>query len=156
MSARGMTEPTEELLDEVCSRTAENAFGGKASLISSRFTLDDLILPEEEKQQIREACARIKYRHIVFDRWNFESRLAYGKGLTMLFAGPPGTGKTMAATIVARELGLPAYRVDISQVMSKYIGETEKSLGEIFDAAENAARYSSLMKLTRFSENAAK
>lgn len=74
----------------------------------------------------------------------------------MLFAGPPGTGKTMAATIVARELGLPAYRVDISQVMSKYIGETEKSLGEIFDAAENAARYSSLMKLTRFSENAAK
>lgn len=136
MSARDMTEPTEELLDEVCSRTAENAFGGKASLISSRFTLDDLILPEEEKQQIREACARIKYRHIVFDRWNFESRLAYGKGLTMLFAGPPGTGKTMAATIVARELGLPAYQVDISQVMSKYIGETEKSLGEIFDAAE--------------------
>lgn len=136
MSARGMEKPTEELLDEVCSRTAENAFGGKASLISSRFTLDDLILPQEEKQQIREACARIKYRHIVYDRWNFESRLAYGKGLTMLFAGPPGTGKTMAATIVARELGLPAYRVDISQVMSKYIGETEKSLGEIFSAAE--------------------
>ena len=139
MQARRMTALTEELLDEICSRTAENAFGGKAALISSQFTMDDLILPEEEKQQILEACAQIKFRHIVYDRWNFESRLAYGKGLSILFAGPPGTGKTMAATIVARELGLPVYRVDISQVMSKYIGETEKSLGEIFNAAEKCS-----------------
>lgn len=137
MTAEGLTALSGEMLDEICAETAENAFRGKARLIRSKFTMDDLILPAEEKQLIREACAQIKYRHIVFDRWNFESRLAYGKGLTMLFAGPPGTGKTMAATIVGGELGLPVYRVDISQVMSKYIGETEKSLGEIFDAAEH-------------------
>lgn len=139
MAASGVTELTPEILDEVCAETAENAFGGKATLIRSKFTMDDLILPTEEKKLIREACAQIKFRHIVYDKWNFESRLAYGKGLTMLFAGPPGTGKTMAATIVGSELGLPVYRVDISQVMSKYIGETEKSLGEIFDAAEHCS-----------------
>lgn len=126
------------LFDECCARLTENCMGDKAQRIESKFTLDDLVLPDEEKSQIREACAHIKYRHLVYDKWNFESRLSYGKGLTVLFAGPPGTGKTMAATIMARELGLPAYRVDISRVMSKYIGETEKSLGEIFDIAQQS------------------
>lgn len=139
MKALGMAELSEKLINSACAEVAETAFGGKATLIQSRFTMDDLILPAAEKQQITEALYQIKYRHIVCDRWNFESRLAYGKGLTMLFAGPPGTGKTMAATVVAGELGLPAYRVDISQIMSKYIGETEKSLGEIFDAAEKCS-----------------
>ncbi len=130
--------PEEQLFDECCGRLTENCMGDKAQLIESRFTLDDLVLPENEKQLLREACAHVKYRHVVYNKWNFASRLAYGRGLTVLFAGPPGTGKTMAATIVARELGLPAYRVDISQVMSKYIGETEKSLGEIFDIARQS------------------
>ncbi len=138
MTADGAKEPNEQILSIVCNTLTENSMGAKAKLITGPFTMEDLILPEEEKQQIREALAHIRYRHIVYDQWDFESRLAYGKGLTMLFAGPPGTGKTMAATIVAGELGLPAYRVDISQVMSKYIGETEKSLGEIFDAAERS------------------
>lgn len=131
-------EQNERLFDECCGRLTENCMGDKAQLIESKFTLDDLVLPEEEKQLLREACAHVKYRHVVYNKWNFGSRLAYGRGLTVLFAGPPGTGKTMAATIVARELGLPAYRVDISQVMSKYIGETEKSLGEIFDIAQQS------------------
>lgn len=136
--------PDEKLIDQCCreqtidSLSSGSAMGDKAQLIESHFTLDDLILPEEEKQQIREACNHIKFRHIVYDKWNFDSKLSYGKGLVILFAGPPGTGKTMAATIVARELGLAAYRVDISKIMSKYIGETEKSLGEIFDCAERS------------------
>ncbi|MGN0597955.1 MAG: ATP-binding protein, partial [Ruminiclostridium sp.] len=128
----------ESLFDLCCGRLTESCMGDKAQLIESKFTLDDLVLPENEKQLLREACAHVKYRHVVYDKWNFGSRLAYGKGLTLLFAGPPGTGKTMAATIIAGELGLPAYRVDISQVMSKYIGETEKSLGEIFDVAQQS------------------
>ena len=139
MKALDLSELSERLINSACAEVAESAFGGKATRIESRFTMDDLILPAAEKQQINEALYQIKYRHIVCDKWNFESRLAYGKGLTMLFAGPPGTGKTMAATVVAGELGLPAYRVDISQIMSKYIGETEKSLGEIFDAAEKCS-----------------
>ncbi len=126
----------EELLNESVRSLTDKTLCGKAELIESQFTLDDLIIPEEEKEQIREACGHIKYRDTVYDKWNFESKLSYGKGLSVLFAGPPGTGKTMAATIMARELGLNAYRVDISKVMSKYIGETEKSLGEIFDAAQ--------------------
>lgn len=127
---------TEGHIDEGCRMLTDKRLCGKAERIESCFTLDDLIIPEAEKRQITEACGHIKYRHIVLDRWNFGSKLAYGKSLVMMFEGPPGTGKTMAATIVARELGMPAYRVDISKVMSKYIGETEKSLGEIFDAAE--------------------
>ncbi len=130
--------PEERLFEDCCGGFTENRMGDKARLIESRFTFDDLVLPENELQLLREACDHVKYRHIVYNRWNFGSLLAYGRGLTVLFAGPPGTGKTMAATIVAGELGLPAYRVDISKVMSKYIGETEKSLGEIFDIAQQS------------------
>ncbi len=127
---------TERHIDEGCRMLTDKRLSGKAERIESSFTLDDLIIPEAEKRQILEACGHIKYRHIVLDKWNFSGKLAYGKSLVMMFEGPSGTGKTMAATIVARELGMSAYRVDISKVMSKYIGETEKSLGEIFDAAE--------------------
>ncbi|MGL4791078.1 MAG: ATP-binding protein, partial [Anaerotignaceae bacterium] len=73
---------------------------------------------------------------IVYDKWDFESILPYGSGLSMLFEGPSGTGKTMAAQIIAGELGLELYKVDISQVISKYIGETEKNLNEIFTEAQ--------------------
>ncbi len=126
----------EQFLNESCRALSDKTLCGKAELIESRFTFDDLIIPEEEKEQLREACGHIKYRDTVYDIWNFESKLSYGKGLSVLFAGPPGTGKTMVAAIMAKELGLSAYRVDISKVMSKYIGETEKSLGEIFDTAQ--------------------
>lgn len=80
----------------------------------------------------------MRYKHVVYDQWGFESRLAYGKGVSMLFAGPPGTGKTMAAQVVANDLGIEMYKVDLSQVVSKYIGETEKNLNQVFNEAKKS------------------
>lgn len=110
----------------------------KAILIRPAYRWDDLILAESEKEMILSACDQIKYRHIVYDEWGMDSRIVYGKGLSMLFAGPPGTGKTMAAQVVANELGLELYKADLSQVVSKYIGETEKNLSDLFSEAKKS------------------
>ncbi|WP_051251229.1 AAA family ATPase [Paenibacillus harenae] len=99
---------------------------------------EDLVLPVEPMELLKDACSRYKYSETVFHRWGFGSKLPYGRGLSMLFAGPPGTGKTMAAEVVAGELGLELYRIDLSRVVSKYIGETEKNLRELFAEAENS------------------
>jgi SpoVK/Ycf46/Vps4 family AAA+-type ATPase len=80
----------------------------------------------------------MKYRHIVLGTWGFDRKLSMGKGLNALFAGPSGTGKTMAAEVIARDLGLDLYKIDLSTVMSKYVGETEKNLERIFAAAEHS------------------
>jgi len=99
---------------------------------------DDLILPEEPLELLKDACSRHKHSETVFNRWGFGHKLPYGRGLSMLFAGPPGTGKTMAAEVVAGEMGLELYRIDLSRVVSKYIGETEKNLRELFAEAESS------------------
>lgn len=110
-----------------------------ATLIYAKHTWDQLILADEQKHMLRDACNQIKYKHIVYDEWGFEKRLAYGRGVSMLFAGPPGTGKTMAAQVVASELGIEIYKVDLSQIVSKYIGETEKNLNELFAEAKKTS-----------------
>jgi SpoVK/Ycf46/Vps4 family AAA+-type ATPase len=102
------------------------------------YKWDDIILPMRSKQQLHEVCASVKYRHIVFSIWEFERKLALGKGVNVLFSGPSGTGKTMAASIVAKELGRDLYKIDLSNVVSKYIGETEKNLSRIFHEAETS------------------
>jgi SpoVK/Ycf46/Vps4 family AAA+-type ATPase len=93
----------------------------------------DLILPVEESAQLRELAARHRWRDTVYDRWRFSPLPS--TGVVALFAGPSGTGKTLAAEVVAGELGLDLYKVDLSAVVSKYIGETEKNLERIFGAA---------------------
>ncbi|MBD2867596.1 AAA family ATPase [Paenibacillus arenilitoris] len=98
----------------------------------------DLVLPDEPLELLKDACSRHKHNETVLHRWGFGRKLPYGRGLSMLFAGPPGTGKTMAAEVVAGELGLELYRIDLSRVVSKYIGETEKNLRELFAEAENS------------------
>lgn len=135
----GKQHADETLIAESCRALCEKSLVGKAELIESNFSMDDLILPKEEKRLLMEACAHIRHRATVFDKWNFGSRLDYGKGLSMLFEGPPGTGKTMAAAVIARELGMPIYKADISKIVSKYIGETEKSLSEIFEQAHRTS-----------------
>jgi SpoVK/Ycf46/Vps4 family AAA+-type ATPase len=100
------------------------------------YTWNDIVLPARAMQQLHEVCASVKYRHIVFSQWGFERKLALGKGLNVLFSGPSGTGKTMAASIVAHELGRDLYKIDLSYVVSKYIGETEKNLSRIFREAQ--------------------
>jgi SpoVK/Ycf46/Vps4 family AAA+-type ATPase len=97
---------------------------------------DDLVLPEREKQVLRDAAKHIHQRTKVYEHWGFGGKSKRGLGISALFAGASGTGKTMAAEVLARELRLDLYRIDLSAVVSKYIGETEKNLGRVFDAAE--------------------
>jgi len=100
-------------------------------------TWDDLILPEPEKKLLRQIMDQVGQRHQVYERWGFNRRMSRGLGINALFAGESGTGKTLAAEVIAHELKLNLYRIDLSQVVSKYIGETEKNLRKLFDAAED-------------------
>lgn len=125
-----------EELYKACYLQVQNKLGHKTTRIDPRYHWDDLILPPEPKEQLKNACNQMKYRHIVYEDWGFEKKLSYGKGLSMLLSGPPGTGKTMSAQVVAREMHLELYKIDLSQIISKYIGETEKNLNEIFREAE--------------------
>ena len=98
---------------------------------------DDIELPERERAQLAEIAAQVRNRTAVYDDWEFRARLSRGLGISVLFAGDSGTGKTMAAEALAHELGLLLYRIDLSGVVSKFIGETEKNLRRLFDAAED-------------------
>jgi len=109
-----------------------------ACKIEPIYTWDDIVLPDDTLAQLHEICQRVARRHHVLGEWGFDRKLSLGKGVTALFAGPSGTGKTMSAEIIAGELQLDLYKIDLSGVVSKYIGETEKNLDRIFAAAENA------------------
>ncbi|MFO7684163.1 MAG: AAA family ATPase [Chloroflexota bacterium] len=109
-----------------------------AQKITPLYTWSDIVLPDETATQLHEICRRVACRYQVLYEWGFDAKLSLGKGTNALFSGPSGTGKTMAAEIIARELGLDLYKIDLSGVVSKYIGETEKNLNRIFRAAENA------------------
>lgn len=98
----------------------------------------DIVLPDDSIAQLWEICQRVAHRHKVLDEWGFNRKLSLGKGISALFAGPSGTGKTTAAEIIANQLGLDLYKIDLSAVVSKYIGETEKNLERVFTAAETA------------------
>ncbi|MBS0157878.1 MAG: AAA family ATPase [Nitrospira sp.] len=101
-------------------------------------TWDDIVLPADTLTQLRELCQRVGQRRRVLGEWGFDKKLSLGKGVNALFAGSSGTGKTMAAEVIANELGLDLYKIDLSGVVSKYIGETEKNLDRIFSAVEQA------------------
>jgi SpoVK/Ycf46/Vps4 family AAA+-type ATPase len=94
------------------------------------------VLPEMQKQTLRQLAAQSRQRMTVYETWGFAAKGRRGLGLSALFSGPSGTGKTLAAEVVAGELNLDLYRIDLSSVVSKYIGETEKNLKQVFDAAE--------------------
>jgi len=123
-------------LAEACRRHADRSFGGLARKVAARPAWDDLVLPPDRVLRLRELCDHARHRATVLERWGFDRKLPNGKGLAMLFTGAPGTGKTLAASVIARELGLELYQVDLASVVSKWLGETEKHLGRIFDEAE--------------------
>jgi SpoVK/Ycf46/Vps4 family AAA+-type ATPase len=127
-----------ELVDvQAAARTiATPPLEGLARHIEPRYGWDDIVLPPDGLAQLREMCARAKHQMTVLERWGYGRKHARRRGTTALFAGQPGTGKTMAAEIVAGSLGLDLYRIDLSAVVSKYIGETEKNLERIFRAAD--------------------
>ena len=120
-------------------RQPEHALGRLAALVTPSFALDDLVLTEKVQAQLAELVAHVALQHVVLDEWGFRSRMPRGQGVAALFAGPPGTGKTMAAEAIANELRQDLYRIDLSAVVSKYVGETEKNLAVAFEEAERAS-----------------
>jgi SpoVK/Ycf46/Vps4 family AAA+-type ATPase len=109
-----------------------------AKKITPRHSWADMVLPNDQIAQLHEMCDQMSFRPIVLGEWGFDRKLSLGKGLNALFAGPSGTGKTMAAEVIAGDLGLDLYKIDLSTVTSKYVGETEKNLERIFLAARNS------------------
>jgi SpoVK/Ycf46/Vps4 family AAA+-type ATPase len=124
----------DEVFDAARSQSTHN-LGTLARKMEPHYAWEDIVLPADQLQQLREICNQVTHRELVFGRWGFDRKLSLGKGLNVLFSGPPGTGKTMAAEVVAKELRLDLFKIDLSQVVSKYIGETEKNLNRIFSEA---------------------
>lgn len=125
-------------ISRACRYQSGQRLKGLTVHIRPMYQWEDIVLPESRKIMLREITNQVKHKYRVFTEWGFDNKLAYGKGLSALFSGSPGTGKTMAAQIIANELGLDIYKIDISSVVSKYIGETEKNLSRIFQEAENS------------------
>lgn len=126
----------EPLLWEACRAQARRQLESLAQCLEPVAGWDDLILPALQKQTLREIAMHVRQRIRVYETWGFAARSARGLGISALFAGASGTGKTMTAEVLAHELRLDLYHIDLSQVVSKYIGETEKNLRRVFDAAE--------------------
>ncbi|HJQ82468.1 MAG TPA: ATP-binding protein [Candidatus Binatia bacterium] len=129
--------PTSADLFAAARALSSRDLGALARKIRPNYRWDDIVLPADQLAQLREICAQARYRHVVFGDWGFGRKLSLGKGLNVLFSGPPGTGKTMAAEVIASELGLELFKIDLSQVVSKYIGETEKNLSAVFAEARS-------------------
>jgi len=109
-----------------------------ADVVETTVEWDDIVLREDIVDRIIELLSVVQYEKVVMDQWGFSQRFSYGRGLSALFSGPPGTGKTMIAGLIAKELGLELFRVDLSRIVSKWVGETEKNLATAFDEAKNA------------------
>ncbi len=143
-TARWQSAKTEKTLPSflhLCSAARAQSGHDLASLaqkIVPKYTWDDIILHSYQLIQLQEICKEAEYRNLVHQKWGFAEKLSLGKGLNVLFSGSSGTGKTMAAEVIAHQLQLDLYKIDLSQIVSKYIGETEKNLNRIFTAATNA------------------
>jgi AAA+ superfamily predicted ATPase len=125
-------------VDRSCRTHRVPDLGGLAQKIEPVHTWQDLVLPSDQMDRLRDICNQVLHRAAVYGTWGFGRKLSLGKGLHALFSGPPGTGKTMAAEVLANELRIDLYKIDLSQVVSKYIGETEKNLHHIFREAQRA------------------
>ena len=123
---------------DACRGHARSRLDELAQRIEPASSWDDLVLPLRQRELLADVIGQVRQRQQVYERWGFGRGATRGLGITALFAGPSGTGKTMAAEVLAGELRLDLYRIDLSQVVSKYIGETEKNLRRVFDAAEGS------------------
>ncbi|HEX3559759.1 MAG TPA: ATP-binding protein [Pyrinomonadaceae bacterium] len=127
-----------DLLTAAARGQSDRGLGRLAVKVTARHGWDNLVLPPTTLRQVKEVAAAIRHRHVVYEEWGFGERVVAGRGLKVLFAGASGTGKTMTAGVIARDLGLDLYRIDLAGVVSKYIGETEKNLDRIFRAARSS------------------
>jgi SpoVK/Ycf46/Vps4 family AAA+-type ATPase len=121
-----------------CQAQSNQKLKTLAQKLKPKYHWQDIVLPSDQMRQLQEITNYIKYKQVVYGDWGFGRKLSLGKGLNVLFSGPSGTGKTMAAEIMANELKLDLYKIDLSTVVSKYIGETEKNLAKIFMEAETS------------------
>ncbi|WP_374476776.1 ATP-binding protein [Zoogloea sp.] len=134
---RSTHQSDQDALKEACRQVSSTELPRFARRLSSTYRLKDVVLPASQHQQLREIITHVQGSHKVMEEWGFSSRLPGGTGIAVLFSGPSGTGKTMAAQAIANELGTDTYQVDLARVVSKYIGETEKNLSAVFDDAES-------------------
>ncbi|HIH44598.1 MAG TPA: ATP-binding protein [Candidatus Methanoperedenaceae archaeon] len=121
-----------------CKAQSNRTLSSFSRRIMPRYTWNDIVLPGDMEKQLREISSHIKYKAMVYSDWGFDRKYSIGKGLNVLFAGPSGTGKTMAAEVIANDAGLDIYKIDLSGIVSKYIGETEKNLMKVFNEAETS------------------
>ncbi len=121
-------------LEAIHTDTAER-LAGQAIRTTSPHRWDDLVVSDDTREQIRGFTSRVRHALLVYERWGYRRKVGRATGASALFSGPPGTGKTMVAGLIASELGLEMYQVDLSKVVSKWVGETEKQLSQLFDAA---------------------
>jgi hypothetical protein len=141
VAARVGRDPGErplERIDAAIRQHLDSELGEVATRVERLATWSQVILPPDIHDSVTELIGRIRQRRRVFDTWGFDRVMASSRGVTALFQGAPGTGKTLVASAIANELGLELYRVDVSRIMSKWIGETEQKLAKLFDAAEDA------------------
>lgn len=140
-SAKALATGSVELDDiyRACRAQSRQQLGTLAQRIDPTYGIDDIVLPSDELDQLEATIAQIEHRGRVYSDWGFQAARGGGTGINVLFSGPSGTGKTMAAQIVARETELDLYRIDLATVVSKYIGETEKNIGRIFDEAADSS-----------------
>jgi hypothetical protein len=137
IAAEANTATSPPSLWDLCRRHSRGALEGLAERVETTYGWDDLVLPHAQKKTLKAIAAQMRARTTVYDEWGFGAASRRGQGISALFHGPSGVGKTMAAEVLARELRLDLYHIDLSRVVSKYIGETEANLRRVFDAAED-------------------
>jgi len=135
-AARSTPEDPGPALETALRQHVATRIGEVATRVTRLASWSQVVLPTELEDGIAELVARIRHRLTVYDTWGFDQVLSTSRGIVALFQGGPGTGKTLVASALARELGLDLYRVDLERMMSKWIGETEKNLAQAFDAVE--------------------
>lgn len=138
MSAQSGKELTDRDLMDAARFHSSPRLSSLAMKIEPRYSWDDIVLPGDQMEMLKEIIGTVRGRPIVLEEWGVGKKLTASSGITILFAGPPGTGKTMAAEVIAGELGLDLYKINLATIISKFIGETEKNLEKIFNEAENS------------------
>ncbi len=141
-TSKGLSAMAKEILIsrkslfEACYNQMSHELTQKATKIKATYTWDDIVMSKDQRQSLEYACDQMRFRKQVFEQWDYNRKYPYGRGLSVLLFGAPGTGKSMCAQVLANALNLELYRVDLSKVVDKYVGETEKSISMIFREAK--------------------
>ncbi|MCL2036785.1 MAG: ATP-binding protein [Oscillospiraceae bacterium] len=131
-----LTQIARSCLFEACYNQMSHELTQKATKIKATYSWDDIVMSPDQRQSLEYACDQMRFRKQVYEDWDYNRKYPYGRGLSVLLFGAPGTGKSMCAQVLANALNLELYRVDLSKVVDKYVGETEKSISMIFREAK--------------------